>query len=176
MSAGPFKVLFLCTGNSARSIFAEYFLRQLGGSRFEVHSAGANPSGKVNPLTQKVLRERFGIDASDARSKSWAELEGVQFDLVVTVCDNARESCPIWPGKPIVAHWGVDDPAAHEGTPDSKERAFFDAATRLHGRVQRLVSLPVEALSRIELEKLIAAIGDDPMSADSSDGPGRLTT
>ena len=158
---GPYRVLFLCTGNSARSVFAEYFLRRLGQGRFEVHSAGAHPSGAVNPLTLKVLRERFRIDASEARSKSWEEFKGTKFDFVITVCDNARESCPVWPGQPIVAHWGVDDPAAFEGSEAAKERLFYEIAMRLHRRVQLLVSLPIEKLSRLKVEKLTRDIGKD---------------
>jgi arsenate reductase (thioredoxin) len=157
----PYRVLFLCTGNSARSVFGEYFLRRLGRGRFEVQSAGANPSGAVNPLTLKVLRERFHIDASEARSKSWEEFKGVNFDFVITVCDNARENCPIWPGQPIIAHWGVDDPAAFEGSAAAKERFFYDVAMRLHRRVQLLVSLPIEKLSRLKVEKLTRDIGKD---------------
>jgi len=157
----PYRVLFLCTGNSARSVFAEHFLRRLGEGRFEVHSAGANPSGVVNPLTLKVLRERFRIDASEARSKSWEEFKGTQFDFVITVCDNARETCPVWPGQPIVAHWGVDDPAAFDGNTAVKERFFYNVAMRLYRRVQLLVSLPIEKLSRLKLEKLTRAIGED---------------
>ena len=159
--SGPYRVLFLCTGNSARSVFAEYFLRRLGQGRFEVHSAGANPSGTVNPLTLKVLRDRFRIDASQARSKSWEELKGTKFDFVITVCDNARESCPVWPGQPIVAHWGVDDPAAFEGTASAKERFFYEVAMRLYRRMQLLVSLPLEKLSRLKVEMLTRDIGQD---------------
>ncbi len=155
----PFRVLFLCTGNSARSVFAEYFLRRMGGQRFEVHSAGANPSGIVNRLTLKVLRERFRIDASQARSKSWEEFKKVNFDFVITVCDNARESCPVWPGQPIIAHWGVNDPAAFEGPDDAKERFFYEIALQLHRRVQLLVSLPIEKLSRLKVEQLTRDIG-----------------
>jgi arsenate reductase len=157
----PFRVLFLCTGNSARSIFAEYFLRQLGGERFEVQSAGANPTGKVNPIALRVLRERFRIDASAARSKSWNELRNVEFDFVITVCDNARETCPVWPGQPIVAHWGVDDPAALDGPDEAKERFFYEVALRLHRRVQLLLALPLEKLSRLKIEKLTREIGAD---------------
>ncbi|HKC60355.1 MAG TPA: arsenate reductase ArsC [Myxococcales bacterium] len=157
----PYRVLFLCTGNSARSVFAERFLRRLGEGRFEVHSAGANPSGVVNPLTLKVLRDRFRIDASEARSKSWEEFKGIQFDFVITVCDNARETCPIWPGQPIVAHWGVDDPAAFDGNAAAKERFFYEVAMRLYRRVQLLVSLPIEKLSRLKLENLTRDIGED---------------
>lgn len=157
----PFKVLFLCTGNSARSIFAESFLRRLGGRRFEAHSAGASPSGSVNPTALKVLRERFNIDASDARSKSWDELRDVRFDFVITVCDNARETCPVWPGQPIVAHWGVDDPAAFVGTPQDRERCFHRVALTLYHRLQIFTSLPLEQLDRLKLEKVTRDIGRD---------------
>jgi arsenate reductase (thioredoxin) len=155
----PFRILFLCTGNSARSVFAEYFLRRLGGQRFEVCSAGANPSGSVNPVTLKVLRERFRIDANQARSKSWEEFKNINFDFVITVCDNARESCPVWPGQPIIAHWGVNDPAAFAGPDDAKEQYFYEIALQLHRRVQLLVALPIEKLSRLKVEKLTREIG-----------------
>ncbi len=157
----PFKVLFLCTGNSARSVFAEYFLRRLGGKRFEAYSAGASPSGTVNPTTLKVLRERFNIDASDARSKSWDEFRGVKFDFVITVCDNARETCPIWPGQPIVAHWGVDDPAAFVGGSEARDRFFHGIALTLYHRLQIFTSLPLEQLDRLKLEKVTRDIGRD---------------
>src|SRR6266852_5013027 len=155
----PPRVLFLCTGNSARSVFSEYFLRKLGGKQFESYSAGASPSGVVNPYTLKVLRERFGIDASDARSKSWQEFENVKFDFVITLCDKARETCPVWPGQPIIAHWGVEDPAAFAGSPEATERFFYDVARILHRRVQLLTSLPLEKLSRLKVEKLTRDIG-----------------
>ena len=157
----PFRVLFLCTGNSARSVFAEFFLRRLGGKRFEAYSAGASPSGTVNPFTLKVLRERFNIDASDARSKSWDEVRDVKFDFVITVCDNARETCPIWPGQPIVAHWGVEDPAAFVGTPESKERFFYNVALTLYRRLQIFTSLPLRQLDRLRLEQVTRDIGKD---------------
>src|SRR6266849_2840826 len=157
----PFRVLFLCTGNSARSVFSEYFLRKLGGERFEAYSAGANRSGVVNPYTLKVLGERFGIDASDARSRSWQEFEKVEFDFVITVCDKARETCPVWPGQPVIAHWGADDPAAFAGSPEATERSFYDVARILHRRVQLLTSLPLEKLSRLKVEKLTRDIGQD---------------
>ena len=111
----PYRVLFLCTGNSARSIFAEYFLRRLGGDRFESYSAGAAPSGVVNPLTIQVLRERFHIDASDARSKPWEELRSVTFDFVITLCDNARETCPVFFNAAQRLHHDFEDPAACQG-------------------------------------------------------------
>ncbi len=177
----PFRVLFLCTGNSARSVFSEYFLRKLGGKQFESFSAGANPSGVVNPYTLKVLRERFGIDASDARSKSWREFENVKFDFVITVCDKARETCPVWPGQPIIAHWGVEDPAAFTGSPEATERFFYEVARILHRRVQLLTSLPVEKLSRLKVEKLTRDIGKDhavevenAAGDELKDGLGRL--
>lgn len=110
------RVLFLCTGNSARSIFAEYLLRRIGQGRFEVYSAGSEPAGIVNPLAIQVLADSYKLDATDARSKFWKEYEELKFDFVITVCDNARESCPVWPGQPIIAHWGVPDPALATGT------------------------------------------------------------
>jgi arsenate reductase len=157
----PFKVLFLCTGNSARSIFAESFLKRLGGRRFEAHSAGASPSGTVNPTTLMVLRERFNIDASDARSKSWDEFREVEFDFVITVCDHARETCPVWPGQPIVAHWGVDDPAAFVGPPEARERFFYQVGLTLYRRLQIFTSLPLEQLDRLKLERVTRDIGRD---------------
>ena len=167
----PFRVLFLCTGNSARSVFAEYFLRRLGGERFESYSAGANPTGVVNPYTRMVLRGRFGIDASDARSKSLQEFESVKFDFVITVCDKARETCPVWPGQPVIAHWGLEDPAAFTGSPEATERFFYDVARILYRRVQLLTSLPIEKLSRLKVEKLTRDIGQD-RAAKVEEAPG----
>lgn len=135
----PYKLLFLCTGNSARSIFGEYLLRRLGGERFEVFSAGAFPTGKVNPLAIQVLQDVYDIDASGARSKSWEEFGEVKFDFVVTVCDNARETCPVWPGQPILTHWSLPDPAAVEGSEEEKYRAFKDVAAEIDSRVRRFI-------------------------------------
>ncbi len=112
----PFKILFLCTGNSARSIFAEYLIRRIGGSLFESYSAGARPVGRVNPYAIRVLSEVYHIDASEARSRGFEEFENVKFDFVITVCDRARETCPVWPGQPIIAHWGALDPALATGS------------------------------------------------------------
>src|SRR5688572_21053114 len=112
MSPQPYKILFLCTGNTARSLLAEYLIKRTGAGKFESYSAGASPKGVVNPHTLKVLKEVYHIDASGARSKSWEEFRQVHFDFVITVCDNAKESCPIWPGQPIIAHWGSPDPSA----------------------------------------------------------------
>jgi arsenate reductase len=159
MESKPYKFLFLCTGNSARSIMGEYLLRRLGGSRFQVFSAGSFPTGKVNPLAVQVLQDMYNIDASEARSKSWEEFKDVEFDFVVTVCDNARETCPIWPGQPIVAHWSSPDPAAVEGMDLEKYRAFKDVAMQINRRVQLLTSLPLEKLDRLKLGAAISEIG-----------------
>ena len=159
MQSKPFKFLFLCTGNSARSIFGEYLLRRLGGSRFQVFSAGSFPTGKVNPFAIQVLKDVYNIDASQARSKSWEEFNGVEFDFVVTVCDNARETCPVWPGQPIVAHWGSPDPAAVEGTDAEKYRAFKEVAVEINRRIQLLTSLRLENLDRDERVAAIQEIG-----------------
>lgn len=133
--ARPLKVLILCTGNSARSILAEYLLRKIGGRRFESFSAGSDPKGQVHPLAIRVLRDLHQIDANDARSKSWEEFRGVDFDFVITVCDNARDSCPLWPGRTVVLHWGMDDPAAADGSDEEKLQAFEQAARILHDRL-----------------------------------------
>jgi arsenate reductase len=155
----PYKLLFLCTGNSARSIFGEYLLRRLGGSRFAVYSAGAFPTGKVNPFAIQVLKDCFHIDATEARSKSAEEFKDLQFDFVITVCDNARETCPIWPGQPIVAHWSSPDPAAVEGTDEAKYRAFKEIAFQINRRLQLFTSLPLEKLDRLEIAALTNEIG-----------------
>ena len=159
MKSNPYKFLFLCTGNSARSIFGEYLLRRLGGSRFQVFSAGSFPTGIVNPLAIQVLKDVYNIDASEARSKSWEEFKGVEFDFVVTVCDNARESCPVWPGQPIVAHWGSPDPAAVEGTDSEKYRAFKEVAFQINRRLQLFTSLPLDKLDRLKLAAATQEIG-----------------
>ena len=156
----PFKILFLCTGNSARSIFGEYLIRRIGKNRFESYSAGADPAGKVNPFALKVLAELYHIDAGDARSKSWDEYKDIEFDFVVTVCDNARESCPFWPGQPIVAHWSIPDPAFATGTDDEKFDEFRKAALLLQRRIELFCSLPFEKLDRLKLTTLMQEIGD----------------
>lgn len=159
MDSRPYKFLFLCTGNSARSILGEYLLRQLGGSRFQVFSAGAFPTGRVNPLAIRVLKDVYNIDAADARSKSWEEFKDVGLDFVVTVCDNARESCPVWPGQPIVAHWSSPDPAAVEGTEAEKYRAFEEVAFEINRRLELFTSLPLDKLDRSKLAAAIQEIG-----------------
>jgi arsenate reductase len=159
MESRPYKFLFLCTGNSARSIFGEYLLRRLGGSRFQVFSAGSFPTGKVNRFAIQVLRDVYHIDASNARSKSWEEFKDIEFDFVVTVCDNARETCPVWPGQPIVAHWSSPDPAAVEGTDSEKYCAFKDVASQINRRLQLFTSLPFDKPDRDTLAAAIREIG-----------------
>lgn len=147
MSHPPYKVLFLCTGNSARSIIAEHLLRAKGKGRFEVSSAGTNPKGEINPYALWVLAEHYRIDASGARSKSWDELKAIPFDFVITVCDAAREACPILPGKTVTAHFGSPDPAAVEGTDDQKKWAFVQVASQISQRLDLFCALTNEQLS-----------------------------
>ena len=141
----PAKVLFLCTGNSARSIFGEYLLRRAGGERFEVFSAGAFPTGKVNPFAVRVLTDVYGVDATTARSKSFEEYSGVEFDYVITVCDNARESCPVWPGQPTVLHWSLPDPALAQGTDEEIYDTFKQVARDIERRLDLFVSDTLES-------------------------------
>lgn len=142
----PLKVLILCTGNSARSILGEYLLRWIGRGRFETFSAGSHPTGRVNPLAVRVLFEKYNLDASAARSKSWDEYKGVEFDFVITVCDNAKEACPVWPGQPMLAHWGSPDPAAVEGTEEQKYWAFVQVASQIARRAELFCALPEQSL------------------------------
>ncbi len=142
----PYKVLILCTGNSARSVLGEYLLRAKGRDRFEVFSAGSHPTGRVNPLAVRTIREKYNLDASDARSKSWDEFKGVKFDFVITVCDNAKEACPVWPGQPMIAHWGSPDPAGAEGTEDEKYRCFVNVASQIARRVDLFCAFPDDKL------------------------------
>ncbi len=153
------RVLFLCTGNSARSILAEFLLERTGQGRFEVYSAGSFPTGKVNPYAIKVLKELYHIDPGDARSKPWEEYEDIEFDFVITVCDNARESCPVWPGQPIIAHWGLPDPALATGSDEEIYRVFKQTAHLLQRRIDLFCSLPIEKLDRLKLEHLTQEIG-----------------
>lgn len=163
MTDKAYKVLFLCTGNSARSIFGEYLLRRSGGPRFQVYSAGSFPTGRVNPFALRVLKDVYQIDASKARSKSWEEFAEIEFDFVITVCDNARESCPLWPGQPIIAHWGVADPALAEGTDEEKLTQFKQAAQVLAQRIDLFRVLPIEKLDRERLMALVQQIeGQSP--------------
>jgi arsenate reductase (thioredoxin) len=157
---GRRKILFLCTGNSARSIFAEYFMNRTGKNRFEAYSAGSQPAGTVNPFALRILQHMYNIDPSQARSKSWDEFKDLSFDFVITVCDSARESCPIFPGQPIVAHWGIPDPALATGNDEEKLRRFRDAALQIQRRIDLFCALPIEKLERLNLTKLVQEIGD----------------
>jgi arsenate reductase len=158
----PFNVLFLCTGNSARSIMAEAILRKDGAKHFRAFSAGSMPKGIVNPFALKVL-ESYGYPVDGLMSKSWdvfARPDAPRMDFVLTVCDNAAgEACPLWPGQPITAHWGIEDPAAATGSDIDKERAFVTAFRYLRNRVALLVSLPVVSLSRLALTHHLQDIG-----------------
>lgn len=154
------RVLILCTGNSARSVIGEYLLRVKGEGRFEVESAGVEPTGKVNPLALWVLQDRYGIDASDARSQSTDEFVDSGFDLVITVCDHARETCPIWPNQPITAHWGSPDPAAVEGDEDQRKQAFVQVASQIAARVDLLCTLPEDKILGPEVHAIGKDCGD----------------
>jgi arsenate reductase len=155
-------VLFLCTGNSARSILAEAYLNTAGKGRFKAYSAGSKPGGRVNPFALELL-ERSRIDTAGLRSKSWDEFArpgAPQMDFVFTVCDNAAaETCPYWPGQPMTAHWGVADPAAVEGSDDDKRRAFRQAFSALSARINLFINLPMDKLDRLALTKRLQEIG-----------------
>jgi arsenate reductase len=156
----PYNVLFLCTGNSARSILAEAILNRIGAGKFKAFSAGSHPAGKVNPEALALLaRARFATEGY--RSKSWDEFaNGPKLDFVFTVCDNAaNEVCPVWPGQPMTAHWGVPDPAAASGTPDEIARAFRDAFMLLERRIELFANLKVAALDRMALKRRLDDIG-----------------
>jgi len=154
-----YKVLFLCTGNSARSILAEQFLRRIAPARFEAYSAGASPRGRVNPLVQELLRDVYHIDPSACRSKSWEEYRDIRFDFVITVCDRARETCPVWPGQPIVAHWSSEDPDSASNEDEAK-RIVRKAALEIYRRIELFTALPLESLDRLRLEESVRSIGD----------------
>ena len=162
MSARPFKVLFLCTGNSTRSIMAEAILNKLGAGKFRAYSAGSQPKGRVNPHTIQLL-QGLGYGTSGFRSKSWSEFAkpgAPALDFVFTVCDNAAgEICPVWPGQPMTAHWGVEDPAEVEGTDIEKEAAFAAALRYLKNRIAAFTSLPLESIDRLSLGTRLRDIG-----------------
>ena len=157
-----YNILFLCTANSARSILAEALANHVGHGRLQAFSAGSQPSGQVQPMALEVL-QRVGISTDGLRSKSWDEFgaDGApQMDIVITVCGNAAgETCPVWPGHPVTAHWGVDDPAAVAGNEDQRRDAFVDAMTVLRHRIDLLLSLKPEALDRLALQGRLAEIG-----------------
>ena len=162
MSERLYNVLFLCTGNSARSILAEALMNHWGRGKFRAFSAGSHPTGTVNPLAMNLLQQA-GLPTDVARSKSWDEFAAPaapEMDFIFTVCDNAAgEVCPIWPGKPMTAHWGLPDPAAVQGPYGEREKAFWTAYRAIEARVKVFASLPVAKLDRLALEQKVRAIG-----------------
>jgi protein-tyrosine-phosphatase len=162
MDGETFNVLFLCTGNSARSILAEAYLNSIGKGKFAAYSAGSKPGGRVNPFALELLA-KSRIDTAGLRSKSWDEFAkpgAPKLDFVFTVCDQAAaEPCPFWPGQPMTAHWGVADPAAVEGSDDDKRAAFRDAFVTLSRRISLFVSLPMEKLDKLGLQNKLREIG-----------------
>lgn len=162
MSDKTYTVLFLCTGNSARSILAEALLNHLGKGRFRAFSAGSHPAGAVNPLAVELL-QKSRLPVADLRSKSWDEFAApgaAQFDFVFTVCDNAAgEACPAWPGQPMTAHWGIEDPAAAAGSDEDMREAFSRAFAQINRRLSIFISLPMEKLDMLTLKRNLDDIG-----------------
>jgi arsenate reductase len=162
MTKATYSVLFLCTGNSARSVFAEVILNRLGNGKFRAFSAGSHPRGEIHPLTLAVLREH-GDDTNELRSKSWDEFAtsgAPMLDFVFTVCDDAAgEACPVWPGQPITAHWGVEDPAAAAGSVDERRWAFRRVYQVLERRIELFSQLSFEGLDRLAVRARVTAIG-----------------
>jgi len=160
--AEPYNVLFLCTGNSARSILAEAILNKIGFGRFRAYSAGSQPKGQVNPNTIQLLKG-LGYDTSTFRSKSWGEFArpgAPRLDFVFTVCDNAAgETCPLWPGQPMTAHWGIPDPAEAQGTEAEVALAFKDAYRMLQRRIEVFTALPIDKISKLSLQEQLRDIG-----------------
>jgi arsenate reductase (thioredoxin) len=167
-----YNVLFLCTGNSARSIMAEVILNRAGQGKFRAFSAGSQPKGQVHPYALDLLR-RMNFDVSGLRSKSWSEFakpDAPKLDFVFTVCDNAAaETCPVWPGQPMTAHWGVPDPAAATGNEAEVRLAFADAFRMLSNRINIFVSLPLRSLDALSLQRQLDAIGKTSPPSDSMD-------
>ena len=164
-----FNVLFLCTGNSARSIMAEVILNRLGSGTFKAYSAGSYPRGEVNPLTISLLK-RLNYETADLRSKDWAEFsipDAPKLDFVFTVCDKAAaEMCPVWPGQPMTAHWGVPDPAEVEGDEITRLAAFREAYRQLYNRISIFTCLPLSSLDQLALKKELDSIGQVTLPAE----------
>ena len=154
----PLRVLILCTGNSARSQMAEAVLNQKGRSRFVAESAGSQPAAQVNPFAIEALRDA-GIDWRGRRPRGIDDLVTGNWDIVITVCDNAREACPVFPGQPALAHWGMEDPAAVQGDDEVKRRAFRDALQLISRRIDLMLALPINKLERLALQQRLRAIG-----------------
>ncbi|MBI2310942.1 MAG: arsenate reductase ArsC [Betaproteobacteria bacterium] len=163
MTDRVYNVLFLCTGNSARSIIGEALLNSQGRGRFRAYSAGSHPKGRVHPMALDILKKNR-LASDDLRSKSWDEFAAAgapRLDFVFTVCDNAAaEVCPVWPGQPMTAHWGVEDPAAVSGPDEVVRRAFLKTFTQIQTRISLLLALPIEKLDRLSLQKRLAEIGN----------------
>ena len=162
MTARTFNSLFLCTGNSARSILAEAIMNRLSGANVRAFSAGSQPKGEVHPMALDLLRQ-LGYETGSPRSKSWDEFAGPdapQMDFIFTVCDNAAaETCPLWPGHPATAHWGIPDPAAATGSEAERRAAFADAYGRMHNRISIFLSLPLASLDGLRLKQHLDRIG-----------------
>ena len=162
MADRPYNVIFLCTGNSARSIMAEAILKGIGAGKFHAYSAGSHPKGTIHPEAFRLLKN-LGYNSFDFRSKSWSEFvepEAPKFDFVFTVCDNAAaEVCPVWPGQPMTAHWGIPDPAAVTGSFEQIGRAFREAFFMLDRRISLFLNLPLQALDKLAIKKEIDKIG-----------------
>jgi arsenate reductase len=162
VSENIYNVLFLCTGNTARSILAEGILARDGHGKFRAYSAGSQPKGMVNPFAIKVL-QNFGYSTEGLSSKSWdvfASSDAPKMDFIFTVCDNAAgEACPLWPGQPVTAHWGIEDPASVEGTDLDKERAFIEAFRFMRNRIQAFISIPITAIDKLALKQELSTIG-----------------
>jgi arsenate reductase (thioredoxin) len=165
-----YNVLFLCTGNSARSILAEAHLNSAGRGRFKAFSAGSHPTREVNPFALELL-EKHGLNTEGVRSKDWnefAEHGAPEIDMIITVCDDAAgETCPVWPGKPITAHWGVPDPAAVKGSDEDKRKAFLQAFAVLSARIKLLLALPLDKLDRLTLKSRLDQIGKTPSRSEA---------
>jgi len=166
MTRKPYNILVLCTGNSARSIIGEALFNTMGAGRFKAYSAGSHPAGRVNPFAIEQV-QALGYPVDDLRSKSWDEFAqpgAPELDFVITVCDKAAgEVCPFWPGQPVTAHWGFLDPAAVEGSEDEKRAVFAQTLRQIRRRVELFLSLPIETLDRMAIEKKIRAIGQEPL-------------
>jgi arsenate reductase len=171
MSASGFNVLFLCTGNSARSIMAEAILGKIAAGRFQAFSAGSHPKGQIHPYALDLLR-RSDYPTADLRSKSWDEFSrrgAPELDFVFTLCDDAAaEECPIWPGQPMTAHWGLPDPAAVTGNEAERRLAFADALRMLTNRISTFVNLPIRSLDKLSLQRQLDRIGEQAVSRTAS--------
>ena len=162
MSDRTYNILFLCTGNSARSVLAEVLMNRLSNGRFKAYSAGSHPAGEVNPFTLELLHSK-GFATDGLRSKNWDEFAGPNapaMDFVITVCDKAAgEVCPIWPGQPMTAHWGFEDPAAAQGSGEARRKVFLKVFVEIARRIELMLALPIEKLDRLALERRVRDIG-----------------